>query len=90
MIAPKEMTEYGFIIINVVESLCLCLRVVTSTDPLHQSRNLDRYTILWRLLSDLFKKLYRLINSIQDAYLGLNVSHGSSTRIPMIIAVYKV
>ena len=90
IIAPREMTEYGFIVINVVKSLRLCLRVVTSTDAMLQSRNLDRYTILWRVLSDLFKILYRLVDSIQDAYLGLDMSHGSSTRIPMTIAVYKV
>ena len=46
IIAPRETTEYGFIVINVVKSLRLCLRVVTSTDAMHQSRNLDRYTIL--------------------------------------------
>ena len=46
IIAPRVMTECGFIVTNVVKSLRLCLRVVTSTDPMHQSRNLDRYTIL--------------------------------------------
>ena len=80
----------GFIVTNVVISLHLCLCVATSTDPMHQSRILDRYTILWRVLSDLFKNPYRLINSIQDAYLGLDMPHGSSPRIPMIIVVYKV
>ena len=71
------MTECHFIVINVVINLCLCLRIVASADPMHQSRSLDRYTVLWRVLSGLFRKLDRLVDSIQDAYLGLDMTHGS-------------
>ena len=46
IIAPRDVTEHDFIVMNVVISLCLCLRVETSTDPMHQSRALDRYMIL--------------------------------------------
>ena len=46
IIAPKDMTECDFIVINVVRSLCMCLYVVTSSDPMCKLRNLDRYTIL--------------------------------------------
>ena len=30
IIAPKDATEYDFIVINIVLSLCLCLRVVAT------------------------------------------------------------
>ena len=42
----RDMTVCDFIVLNAVISLCLCLSVVTSTDPMHQSRNLDHYPIL--------------------------------------------
>ena len=44
--AQRDGSVCGFIVTNVVTSLHLCLRVVTSTDTMHQSKILDRYTIL--------------------------------------------
>ena len=46
IIAPRDATEENCIVVNVMISLCRCSRMVTSTDPMHQSRFLDRYTIL--------------------------------------------
>lgn len=84
-IAPGGVTEHYCLLIIVIISPYLRLCGAISTSLMNQQNNLKLRPTLWRAMLGQLEKLYCLLESVQDVYLGLNLSNGSHTRIPRIL-----